>query len=62
MYYCWQNNLTNAIEEVQKKLQDAQERMGNNEDLKKAYQEALNSVSKSKEAITKQPNQSRPRW
>ena len=53
MYYNWQNNLTNAIEEVQKRLQDAQKRIGNSEDVKKVYQEALNSVSNSKEAISR---------
>jgi hypothetical protein len=53
MYYNWQNNLTNAIEEVQDRLEGAKECIGNNEDVKKVYQEALDSVSKSKEAISR---------
>jgi hypothetical protein len=38
MYSNWQNNLTNATEELQKKLQDARKRVGNSEDVKKVYQ------------------------
>jgi hypothetical protein len=53
MSYNWQNKLTYGIEEVQDRLEDAEERVGNNEDVKKAYQEALDSVSKSKEVISR---------
>jgi hypothetical protein len=53
MSYNWQNKLTYGIEELQSNLQDAKERVGNNEDVKKVYQEALDSVSKSRVDISR---------
>ncbi|HEU4822477.1 MAG TPA: hypothetical protein VFS97_03550 [Nitrososphaeraceae archaeon] len=53
MSYNWHNKLTYGIEELQRNLQDAEERVGNDEDVTKVYQEALDSVSKSREAISR---------
>jgi hypothetical protein len=50
----WQNELTKyGIEDVERKLQDAKERIGNNQELMKLYQEALDSVSQAREAINR---------
>ena len=49
----WQNDLTiSGIEALEKKLKEANARIGDNPKVKQAYQDALNSVSKTREVIS----------
>jgi hypothetical protein len=47
----WQNDLTFGVERIQEKLEDALSRVGNNPEVKKTYQEAMDATRKARENI-----------
>jgi hypothetical protein len=47
----WQQELLSGIIDFQRKLEDAKDRVGNNPEVKKTYQEALDAVSKARECV-----------
>ena len=47
----WQNQLTFGIIEIQYKLDDAKKHSDKNEEVKKAYEDAINATREAREAI-----------
>ena len=49
----WQNDLTFGIENIQNKLEDSLSRVGDNPEVKKTYQEAMEATRKARENINR---------
>jgi hypothetical protein len=49
----WKNDLTVSVEIIQEKLEDALSRVGNNPEVKKTYQEAMDATQKARENINR---------